>query len=1010
MHSPFTNYNHEIIDEINYEASIIPVDNFEDLSTNLDSADFYGQIQLNRADVSNQIPRLTNNEFSSSNWYQYISKPTWLGVKINDGVHVLLHRKLQVVETWLLSQPQYKGMNSFTLGRALGFNDKTRFSGARLSKDKQAMHGFGLALDINVIGNPWIGAGWIKYDKLLLQERYRMIQTLRNASGDQSLPGKNIFEYLSTIAQSNGYDTSTAYNTLKQRNDQFISYINNIPSELSYWKNSQSFKNRNPLNGFLNLHPDLVYALRQIAGLAWGAIDFGLKASGDIMHFDLRTIGVGKFLCQKIGGFVPKTGHPSLKNEIISNKINKEQLDNLEMAVDLEFHEAIEETEWELNTNEFEEYESELYEENEKEDEAEEIYNDENSEEFEYENLYHDLVPTNTLSDVRRRIDEYFDLSNVDYTLKDGTIVKARSQFRYARKGQSLLPEGAKALIKKTLRTTKVGKAFVEDQKLAIHYAAYGRPHLEDIKKITQVLIDIGELDKLRITLPDLSNEQLIRKLQRTFGIGIDCAGYVQLAYLYAYTGSDDDPKSKRIKLGLHEKRGYENLRGLKSNHFKKLNFLDAQTGDLLIMYPRVGDVDQAGHTVIVVNHLVNGTVHSFNVDASWGTDMYGENAGGIARRTTFFNTSSGEWSDKHPLEGDTVNQNFNGPYAGHPIQGLYRPMTSTGAELKEIAADEFDMELENDVKTYENKEDEVFGKIYELNDWSNAINQNKYYKEKLGWGQFYSSINNLVLPYSDQNSTSLSEEAFARAIAAWQQQQGFAVSESDGILGQYTWNRMKSMLNLISQVPPNTGTLLGSPTPAIQNIFKFNQWHAQKILDTINSGIIGFNPRLKFNPKVQLEKIVRGELIINVNPNYNLIQILPIIYTICEQAKKNNYKEILIGSFIREPKADGTCTGHCTGRCIDINFRGGSFNTVGSIQMVINILNYLLALPSNFKKNFGFGMPFQGSFFGNKNLNKFISTNPENLFDPQLRHLIPQLGIVFPDNDNHLHIQVGWL
>ena len=315
------------------------------LKGKLNSSGFYGQGILN--DNKKAVAAETSNEFTAANWYQFILKPSWLGVKITDGIHVLLYRKLQEAETWLLSQPQYKGMTPAALGSALGFTADTRYSGARLSSGKQAMHGFGLALDINVSGNPWIGAGWVKNDKVLLQERYRMIKAFRNAATDNSLPGSTVFAYLDSIAASAGDDTSKAYAILKQRNDQFITYLKSNASELSYWKKSQTFGNRNPLNGFLNLHPDLVYALRQIAGLAWGAIDFGPNASGDIMHFDMRTIGVGKLLCKEVGGFVPRTGHPFITKEIFSDEVLFEELEEEDFLEESAFNEAIENEEWE---------------------------------------------------------------------------------------------------------------------------------------------------------------------------------------------------------------------------------------------------------------------------------------------------------------------------------------------------------------------------------------------------------------------------------------------------------------------------------------------------------------------------------------------------------------------------------------------------------------------------------------------------------------------------------------
>lgn len=38
---------------------------------------------------------------------------------------------------------------------------------------------------------------------------------------------------------------------------------------------------------------ELIIALRDIAGLAWGGCDLGLD-SGDMMHWDLRSVDIGK--------------------------------------------------------------------------------------------------------------------------------------------------------------------------------------------------------------------------------------------------------------------------------------------------------------------------------------------------------------------------------------------------------------------------------------------------------------------------------------------------------------------------------------------------------------------------------------------------------------------------------------------------------------------------------------------------------------------------------------------
>jgi hypothetical protein len=290
--------------------------------------------------VSSEISALTNKEFDGKNWFDTIMAPSFLGHRIDKqshGIHLLLLRKLREAESYLLSLPTYAGMTPVALGRALGLDRKTvYYSGGRMSSEDQAMHGVGLALDIDVTGNPWVGAGWIvddkagrdwlvdqirinpdaklkaKYQGMLSRrnERYRFLETLKLAAGGSlSAARGTIFSFLHDLAVSHGSNTRNVYEILTRRNAEFKTFLQNNVAELRHWKNSGTFDNRDPLNGFLNQHADLVFALRQKALLAWGAIDFGPSASGDVMHFDLRTLGAGRVIAEKLGGYIPKAGH-----------------------------------------------------------------------------------------------------------------------------------------------------------------------------------------------------------------------------------------------------------------------------------------------------------------------------------------------------------------------------------------------------------------------------------------------------------------------------------------------------------------------------------------------------------------------------------------------------------------------------------------------------------------------------------------------------------------------------
>lgn len=282
-------------------------------------------------------------------------------------------------------------------------------------------------------------------------------------------------------------------------------------------------------------------------------------------------------------------------------------------------------------------------------------------------------VPAVSLADIRKRLDNYLDKANAEYTLPNGTKVRALPQFKYGRtitqdKTGAVLEATRSALIK------QLGRKFYTDNKTIIVNAMYGKPDkVQDLTKITQALIDSGGLAN-----PGTASFKEVRALQRKFKIGIDCAAYVQQAFIYVFTGKDDNSETVRTNLGLKPKMADERLDELKDQprHFQKVDLLDARTGDLIILKPHPNSTDGANHTVIVAEHTIDphdSNVHKFTVDASWGTDAYGEEYGGVARRTLCYNTSTKEWWDISPVDGSVEYKNDIGPYDRHELQGVYR-------------------------------------------------------------------------------------------------------------------------------------------------------------------------------------------------------------------------------------------------------------------------------------------------------------------------------------------------
>ena len=119
-----------------------------------------------------------------------------------------------------------------------------------------------------------------------------------------------------------------------------------------------------------------------------------------------------------------------------------------------------------------------------------------------------------------------------------------------------------------------------------------GRGTPEQIRAITQALIDDGH----KVPGPDGREESSIRQTMAHYGIGIDCAGYAQQAYLSA-TGQDR-AQARFAPIGDEdlshlERRGYERI-----DHPA-----DVRPGDLVVLgacSPIPRDPHPVGHRAIV--------------------------------------------------------------------------------------------------------------------------------------------------------------------------------------------------------------------------------------------------------------------------------------------------------------------------------------------------------------------------------------------------------------------------
>lgn len=299
----------------------------------VDVANTTAQARLNA--VKNRLPGANDNPggalaITAANWFRQMVSSAFLGETFSSGIHAALMRRLRTAERHLLSQPPYAGMTPVALGAAMGIREFHR--GARPTKMTKSLHTFGLATDLNYFGNPWIKGD--EFTKALAragllvsgrQPQSGQIGTILHRMGSSGDSTSAMFDklalfdgdfrtYLSFIADDDGLAEAIA----ARRADGTAGIFQNagetdaaaagrwkgtIVSDLARLRRGPTFVNgRDPRDGFLNLHRDFVVALRDFGCLAWGAVDFGPNANGDVMHFDCRNTGLGRIVCE---GFKP---------------------------------------------------------------------------------------------------------------------------------------------------------------------------------------------------------------------------------------------------------------------------------------------------------------------------------------------------------------------------------------------------------------------------------------------------------------------------------------------------------------------------------------------------------------------------------------------------------------------------------------------------------------------------------------------------------------------------------
>jgi hypothetical protein len=277
---------------------------------------------------------------------------------------------------------------------------------------------------------------------------------------------------------------------------------------------------------------------------------------------------------------------------------------------------------------------------------------------------------------IQRRLDAFRDAMTPSYQTSAG-YVPVSAAFTMSRISSDRPPE---------LRTLSSGTpadlqsaAAAAGLQAALGQIRSGRGTPEQIRAIAQALLDQGHTVAGRGGDPHSS----VRQAMADHGIGIDCAGYVQQAYL-SVTGLD----RARARFGAIEN---ENLSHLERRGYERIDHLaDVRPGDLVVLGapPAIPDLDPhpVGHRAIVYDqHLATqadmekliriagaqpfaagGPIRVFEVDSSWGDGGHPE-VGGVNRETWWYSESARQWAWQ--AQGDGRRFCVGSTPYGHPCE-----------------------------------------------------------------------------------------------------------------------------------------------------------------------------------------------------------------------------------------------------------------------------------------------------------------------------------------------------
>ncbi len=229
-----------------------------------------------------------------------VNNATFLGMRIRRGAHRELVDRLTLATTFLRGRPGNSGLTDAQIASRIGLYSISgrRAPGIAVGGGRISYHAFGLAIDVNYRGNPFIGRSVVV--ARIIQRATNLI--LGRRINIRAAPGRLSLEQLRRRHQE-ASDALRTYFSFRTNRTSLIAHLNRrrLPAGravVNRWMRRirADYRNRtlrrefvagvrDPAHGFIDLTEDLVVALGSHAGLVWGGQYRGGK---DLMHFDWR--------------------------------------------------------------------------------------------------------------------------------------------------------------------------------------------------------------------------------------------------------------------------------------------------------------------------------------------------------------------------------------------------------------------------------------------------------------------------------------------------------------------------------------------------------------------------------------------------------------------------------------------------------------------------------------------------------------------------------------------------